>query len=65
MVDWLKKREKVVRSDGVLPPEGHIIDVKDRYKYIGLPQANENQKEVARKAANSKYLQRGKSREVS
>lgn len=38
-------------------PEGHTTDVKDRYKYLGIPQANRNHEGVARRASTAKYLQ--------
>lgn len=47
-------RAKVVRTEGVVLPEGQGADVKGRYSYIAISQANGNQEEVTRKS----YLQR-------
>uniref|UniRef100_A0A669EZW7 Reverse transcriptase domain-containing protein n=1 Tax=Oreochromis niloticus TaxID=8128 RepID=A0A669EZW7_ORENI len=52
------KRGKVVRTEGIELPEGNIADIEDSYKYLGIPQANGNHEEAARKAATTKYLQR-------
>ncbi|WP_175564860.1 hypothetical protein, partial [Escherichia coli] len=54
----ITKRGRVVRTEGVELPEGSIADVEGSYKYLGIPQANGNQEEAARKAATAKYLQR-------
>ena len=39
-------------------PEGHIGDVQDSYKYLGIPQANGNHKKAAQRSTTAKYLQR-------
>lgn len=31
------KREKVVKTDGVKLPVGYVADIKDSYKYLGIP----------------------------
>ncbi len=54
----VSKRGKMIRTEGVELPEGHIADVQDSYKYLGVPQANGNHEEAARKTATAKYLQR-------
>ena len=36
------------------------MDVQDSYKYLGVPQANDNHKEATKKSATTKYLQRVK-----
>ncbi len=38
--------------------KGSIADVQDSYKYLGIPQANGNHEEAARKSATAKYLHR-------
>ena len=35
-----------------------MADIQDRYKYLGIPQANGNHEEATRKSATTKYLQR-------
>ncbi len=52
------KRGRVIGTEGVEPPEGSISDVQDSYKYLGIPQANENHEEAARKSTKTKYLHR-------
>ncbi|KAI3356768.1 hypothetical protein L3Q82_003449 [Scortum barcoo] len=52
------KRGRVVRTEGVRLSDGNIADIEDSYKYLGIPQANGNLEEVARKSATAKYLQR-------
>ncbi|TWW67382.1 hypothetical protein D4764_02G0004230 [Takifugu flavidus] len=52
------RRGKVIATDGVELPEGDITDVQDSYKYLGIPQANGNHEEAARRSATAKYLQR-------
>ncbi|KAF7662686.1 hypothetical protein LDENG_00229650 [Lucifuga dentata] len=47
------KRGKVVSTEGVELPEGRIIDIQDSYKYLGIPQANGNHEEAARKSVYS------------
>ncbi|TWW74442.1 Rho GTPase-activating protein 26 GTPase regulator associated with focal adhesion kinase [Takifugu flavidus] len=54
----ISRRGKVIATDGVELPEGNITDVQDSYKYLGIPQANGNQEEAARRSATAKYLQR-------
>ena len=48
----------MIRTEGVELPEGSIADVQDSYKYLGIPQANGNLEEAARKSATAKYLHR-------
>lgn len=53
---WMvTKTGKVVRTEGIVLPESNIADIKDSYKYLGIPQANGNHKEAARKAQTTKY----------
>ncbi|XP_039892266.1 uncharacterized protein LOC120736309 [Simochromis diagramma] len=52
------KRGKVVGTKGIKLPKSNIADTEDSYKYLGIPQANGNYEEAARKAATTKYLQR-------
>ncbi|TWW74438.1 hypothetical protein D4764_14G0004410 [Takifugu flavidus] len=54
----ISRRGKVVATDEVDLPEGNITDVQDSYKYLGIPQANGNHEEAARRSATAKYLQR-------
>ncbi|KAF7649379.1 hypothetical protein LDENG_00142260 [Lucifuga dentata] len=48
----------MVRTEGVEVPEGRIADIKDSYKYLGIPQASGSHDEEARGSATAKYLQR-------
>ncbi|KAL3981034.1 opioid binding protein/cell adhesion molecule-like [Sarotherodon galilaeus] len=52
------KRGKVDRTEGITLPVGNIADIEDSYKYLGIPQANGDHKEAARKATTTTYLQR-------
>ena len=52
------KRGKTVKTQGVDLPNGHIEDVQDSYKYLGIAQSYGTHDEEARKAATSKYLKR-------
>ncbi|TWW65015.1 hypothetical protein D4764_22G0006620 [Takifugu flavidus] len=54
----VSRRGKVIATDGVDLPEGNITDLQDSYKYLGIPQANGNHEEAARRSATAKYLQR-------
>ncbi len=36
------RRGKLVRTEGIVLPEGKLGDVEDIYKYLGILQANEN-----------------------
>ena len=31
---------KMIRTEGVELPEDNIVDVQDRYRYLGIPQEN-------------------------
>jgi len=39
-------------------PEGTITEIRDSYKYPGIPQTNANHEETTRKLTTTKYLQR-------
>ena len=52
------KRGKVVKTDGVELPAGHITDIQTSYKYVGIPQSHGNHDEEVRKTATSEYHQR-------
>lgn len=54
----VSKRGKMTKTKGVELPEGNIPDVQDSYMYFGIPQANGNHEEAARKSATAKHLQR-------
>lgn len=54
----LAKRAKVGGTEGVELPDGRVTDIPDSFKYLGIPQANGNHKEAARRSATAKYLQR-------
>ncbi|TWW59399.1 hypothetical protein D4764_06G0009290 [Takifugu flavidus] len=54
----VSRRGNVIATDGVDLPEGNITDVQDSYKYLGIPQANGNHEEAARRSATAIYLQR-------
>ncbi|TWW77705.1 hypothetical protein D4764_12G0010950 [Takifugu flavidus] len=54
----ISRRGKVIATNGVELPEGNITGVQDSYKYLGIPQANGNHEEAARRSATAKYLQR-------
>jgi len=43
----------MVRTKVVELPEGHIADIQDGYKYLGVPQANGNYEEATRKSAKA------------
>ena len=51
------RRGKMITTEGVELPEGNITDGQDSYKYLGIPQANSNHEEAARRSATAKYLQ--------
>ncbi|TWW78234.1 hypothetical protein D4764_11G0003550 [Takifugu flavidus] len=51
----ISRRGKVITTDGVELPEGNIADLQDSYKYLGIPQANGNHEEAARRPATAKY----------
>lgn len=42
-----KKRGKVARTHGMARLEGNIADSEDSYRYLGIPQTNDNYKEDA------------------
>jgi hypothetical protein len=45
------KRGKVEKTEGITLPEGHIYDVEEKYKYLGIQQSYGNHDtEVRRKA---------------
>lgn len=46
----------MIMTKGVALPEGSIAEVQDSNTWLGIPQANKNLEEAARKSA--KYLQR-------
>ena len=46
----IKKRDKMIATEGVELPEGHIANVQDSYKYFG------NHEETTRKLGTVKYL---------
>uniref|UniRef100_A0A3B4BAA2 Uncharacterized protein n=1 Tax=Periophthalmus magnuspinnatus TaxID=409849 RepID=A0A3B4BAA2_9GOBI len=55
---WMvTKRGKVVHTKGVSLPEGTIAD---RYKYLGIPQANGNLEERTRKSSHGQITQTSK-----
>ena len=50
---------KVIKTDGLELPVGHIADIQTSYNYLGIPQSHGNHDEEAR-TATSKYHQRVK-----
>lgn len=54
----LNTKGRIVRTEGVCPPEGDIADIKVSYKYLRIPQENGNLEEATRKSATAKYFQR-------
>ena len=46
----------MIKTEGVEQPEGSSVDIKDSYKYLGIPQANGNHQEATRKSATAEYL---------
>ena len=54
----LNDRGKLITTEGGELPEGNITEFQNSYKYLGVPQANGNHEESARKSATTKYLQR-------
>lgn len=64
MCTWMvTKRGKVVRTEGIVLPEGNTADIED--SYLGIPQANGTHEEAARKATTTKYMQRVRCSEES
>ena len=55
----IARRRKMIKTDGLELPAGHIADIQTSYKYLGIPQSHGNHDEEARKTATSKYHQRG------
>ncbi len=56
----VSKRGKMISTEGFELPEGSMADVQHSYKYLGIPQANGNHMEAARKSATAKYLHRAR-----
>ena len=56
----IAKRGKVIKTDSLELPVGHIADIQTSYKYLDIPQSHGNHDEEARKTATSKYHQRVK-----
>ena len=54
----IARRRKMIKTDGLELPAGHIADIQTSYKYLGIPQSHGNHDEEARKTATSKYHQR-------
>ena len=54
----IARRGKVIKTDGLELPAGHIADIQTSYKYLGIPQSHGNHDEEARRTATSKYHQR-------
>ena len=54
-LDSIDERE-MITADGVELPEGSIADIQDSYEYLGIPQANGNHEEAARRSTIVKYL---------
>ena len=54
----ISNRGNMIKTKGVDLPESHIANVQDSYNYLGVPQANRNHEETARKSATAKYLHR-------
>ena len=52
----IARRGKVIKTDGLELPAGHIADMQTSYKYLGIPQSNHDQEE--KRTATSKYHQR-------
>ena len=48
----------MITTEEVELQKGNITHVQDNYKYLGIPQANGNHEEAARKSATAKYLRR-------
>lgn len=53
-----KKVGKVIRTGVIVLPEGSIVDMEDRCKDLGIPQANGTHEEAYRNATTAKFLQR-------
>ena len=50
----IARRGKVIKTDGLELPAGHIADIQTSYKYLGIPQLHGNHDEEARKKARSR-----------
>ncbi|KAF7665682.1 hypothetical protein LDENG_00133170 [Lucifuga dentata] len=50
----------MIRTEGVELPEGNMADIQDSYKYLGIPRADGNHEEAARKTVTAKTLHRMK-----
>ena len=48
----------MIRTEGIELPEGNTVDVQNKHKYLGIPQANGNDKEASWRSATAKYLWR-------
>lgn len=44
----------MITAEGVELPEGNLAEVWNSYKYLGIPQANGNHEQAARRSATSK-----------
>ena len=56
----IARKGKVIKTDGLELPAGHIADMQTSYKYLGIPQLHGNHDEEGRKRATSKYHQRAR-----
>lgn len=48
----------IIITEGIELTEGDVADAQGSNKYLGIPQANENHEEAARKPATVKFPQR-------
>ena len=57
LTGWMiAKRGKVIKTDGLELPAGHIADIETSYKYLGIPQSHGNHEE---EAETVHHLERG------
>ena len=54
----IARKGKVIKTNGLELPAGHIAEIQTSYKYLGIPPLHGNHDEEARRTATSKYHQR-------
>ena len=47
------KRSNIITTERIALSEGHIADDQDSCKYLGIPQANGNNEQAAKKSATA------------
>ena len=49
----VSRRGKMITTEGIELLEDNIVDVQDSYKYLGIPQADDNHEEAAQRLATA------------